>query len=157
MDSLTNIYNRRTFFLKVEDEITRTKRYDRPLSFILLDVDYFKNINDTYGHQAGDLVLEELSNTLKLCIRPNDFLGRYGGEEFFICLPETNYESAKIFAQRILKELFETKVYYEGHCISISVSEGVVEFQKEDDVKSIVQRVDKLLYDAKESGRNCIS
>lgn len=157
IDPLTKMLNRRTLFKRVEEEIARTKRYDRSLSFILLDIDFFKKVNDSFGHQAGDFVLEQISEKLKDVLRPHDVLGRYGGEEFFICLPETNYSSAHNLAKRILKEISELKIKYDSYNLTINMSAGVIEYEKDETLKSIISRVDNLLYKAKDSGRNCVS
>ncbi|MDY7027242.1 MAG: histidine kinase N-terminal 7TM domain-containing protein, partial [Spirochaetota bacterium] len=118
-DSLTGILNRRSFFEQAHTEIDRAKRYRRPVSFILLDIDHFKRINDSYGHAAGDAVLTELSRRITSAIRKEDIFGRYGGEEFSLCLPETNQATAYIFAERLRKIVEEEPVQYTDKRISV--------------------------------------
>ena len=155
-DSLTGILNRRSFFEQSHTEMDRAKRYLRPVSFILLDIDHFKRINDSYGHAAGDAVLVELSRRITAAIRKEDIFGRYGGEEFSLCLPETNQSTAYIFAERLRKIVEEEPVQYNDRGISVTASFGVAGVEKVDieTLDELLLHVDKALYDAKELGRN---
>ncbi|MGC9312641.1 MAG: histidine kinase N-terminal 7TM domain-containing diguanylate cyclase, partial [Sediminispirochaetaceae bacterium] len=155
-DSLTGILNRRSFFEQSHAEIDRAKRYRRPVSFILLDIDHFKRINDSYGHAAGDAVLVELSRRITSAIRKEDIFGRYGGEEFSLCLPETNQSTAYIFAERLRKIVEEEPVQYNDRRISVTASFGVAGVERIDieTLDELLLHVDKALYDAKELGRN---
>lgn len=150
-DSLTNIFNRRKFEEIFVSEITRAKRYFQPLSIILLDIDYFKKVNDTYGHKTGDDVLISLSNILKNSIRSLDTLARWGGEEFIIILPNTSKENATLKAQKIRRSIEEKKMIKNK---KITCSFGVTSFLKEDTKDSMFLRVDEALYLAKNSHRN---
>ena len=150
-DSLTNIFNRRKFEEIFTNEITRAKRYFQPLSIILLDIDYFKKVNDTYGHKTGDDVLISLSNILKNSIRSLDILARWGGEEFIIIFPNTSKENATLKAEKIRKSI-EEKIMIKKKKITCSL--GVTSFIKEDTKDSMFLRVDEALYLAKNSNRN---
>lgn len=155
-DSLTGILNRRSFFERSNKEIDRAKRYQRPVSFILLDIDHFKRINDSCGHAAGDAVLTELSRRISDTIRKEDIFGRYGGEEFSLCLPETKQSTAYIFAERLRQIVEEEPVSYKQQKISATASFGVVgvETVRDENLDDLLLRVDKAMYDAKELGRN---
>ena len=155
-DSLTGVLNRRSFFEQANTEIDRAKRYERPVSFILLDIDYFKRVNDSFGHAAGDAVLTELSRRITSAIRREDIFGRYGGEEFSLCLPETNQSTARIFAERLRTYIEKEPVVYNGQNISVTASFGVAGVDKisAETLEELLLHVDKALYDAKELGRN---
>ncbi len=153
-DSLTHINNRYALMNAFELEISRAKRYNTPLSVIMYDIDHFKNVNDTYGHDVGDYILVELSNLMKQNLRDVDIIGRYGGEEFLILLPNTTLEAAKSFAERLRMKVAETNFKSVG---DITISMGVVEFQEDDDIDTLFKRLDNLLYSSKNNGRNQIS
>ena len=150
-DKLTSLYNRYKFDESLEKEIQRAKRYAHPLSFIITDLDYFKDINDNYGHQTGDTILIQLAGILLENIRDIDIVARWGGEEFVMILPDTDKEQALSLAEKlrsiIQKHNFEKK-------ISLTCSFGVTTFHKGDTKDTIFARMDKALYEAKESGRN---
>ncbi|WP_457567202.1 sensor domain-containing diguanylate cyclase [Desulfurobacterium sp.] len=150
-DELTGIYNRRKILEELEREITRTQRYGNPLSVIIFDIDFFKEVNDTYGHLMGDKVLREIAQTVKRNIRKPDSFGRYGGEEFLIILPETDISGGVKFAEKIRK-LIENHPFPIDRKITISL--GVTEYKYEDTIDTILARADRALYLAKESGRN---
>jgi diguanylate cyclase (GGDEF)-like protein len=151
IDSLTQIGNRRFFTKTFQEEIYKSRRYDRPLSLIILDIDHFKEINDTLGHHAGDSVLEELSLLMKAQLRSSDYLARWGGEEFVIILPESELSHAELTAEKLRKVI-------EVHPFSINrqvtCSFGVIECRVFETVDSALSRVDTKLYEAKEAGRN---
>jgi diguanylate cyclase (GGDEF)-like protein len=155
IDPLTKSMTRRQFFDIAETEFRRFLRYRRPLSMLVLDADYFKNINDTYGHYAGDLVLRSLSLVILEQKRTQDIYGRLGGEEFGILLPETSLEYAKIVAERIQKTWAQTSSNVEGKVIRSTVSIGVTEANDQDtSFEDILRRADRIMYKAKEAGRN---
>jgi diguanylate cyclase (GGDEF)-like protein len=162
IDDLTKLYNRRYFFERFNQEIERAKRYQRPLSCVILDIDYFKNVNDTYGHLSGDQVLIDIAQILKNNCRQSDLAGRYGGEELIILLPETEATGAMIIAERI-REMVEQHqtVDGKGEIIRVTVSMGVVsltgpELEEIDKNERIVQYADDALLQAKKDGRNRI-
>lgn len=150
-DKLTNLYNRFKIELLVDEEIQRALRYKRFFSIILADVDKFKNVNDSCGHLIGDKVLKDFSKILKEKVRKSDIVGRWGGEEFLIILPETNINEAKKVAE-YLREQIEN---FEFEVVKNKTSSfGVTSYRENDSIESIINRVDMALYKAKESGRN---
>lgn len=152
-DALTKIYNRHKFDEELQDLINYCRRYKTELSLILFDIDDFKNINDEYGHLIGDTVLVDLAEQVKNLIRKTDIFARWGGEEFVILLPNTNVKRAVKIAektkQRINNHSFKSALH-------ITCSFGVVSFYPEDDLDSLINRADQLLYSAKNSGKNTI-
>ena len=137
-------------------EIVRATRYHHPLSLIMLDIDLFKDVNDTYGHQVGDEVLRGLASILNQQVRETDILARYGGEEFVMMLSETDAESAKIIAER-LRQNIETAVFIKNKPeLRITVSMGVSSQKGTLDPSIILSAADEALYLAKRSGRNCV-
>ena len=158
IDSLTKSLTRRQFFNMAESEFLRFSRYRRNLSVLVLDADYFKNINDTYGHYAGDLVLRNLSLVVLEQKRAQDTFGRLGGEEFGILLPETNLEQAKVVAERVQKIWAQTPCSLDGDLIYSTVSIGVAEANKADNTfEDVLRRADRMMYKAKEAGRNRVA
>lgn len=154
-DSLTNILNRRSFFEACDNEIKLSKRYEHPLSFIIIDIDYFKKINDTYGHLNGDIVLIDLVNVITNTIRTTDLFGRIGGEEFAVLMPETKQKDAMNLADRIRKNISENVSVLEGTTVNITVSIGLSFLTTEDSIiQTVLRRADLALFKAKESGRN---
>ncbi len=154
-DPLTGLLNRRSFVARVNHEINRLHRYKNDLSYMIIDIDHFKRINDTYGHLTGDMVLKAFSKKISGILRESDFIGRIGGEEFAIALPDTSMDSAKKMAERIRKEIAGHTIQYKTKSISVTVSIGLSKFML--DEKSIVEvfsRADSALYQAKNSGRN---
>ncbi len=156
IDLLTNIYNRRSFLVKAEAELNRAIRYNHPLSIVLLDIDYFKKINDNFGHQAGDKILKSLATSVASLVRFCDIFGRYGGEEFIIMLVETDYRSATIFAERIRNTIANLIVTYDSILIKFTVSIGIGILENDQELSSIIKRADNALYEAKNKGRNCV-
>lgn len=150
-DSLTHIYNRRFFSEALHSEIIRSERYNKAFSLIMFDIDHFKKINDTYGHDVGDKVLQDLAALVKQCIRKSDLLARVGGEEFAIIVPQTDIESAAFFAEKIRKKVEEGIL---ANNLKITVSLGVGQYQSKDDDNAIYKRADNALYKAKNNGRN---
>jgi diguanylate cyclase (GGDEF)-like protein len=155
IDPLTQSLTRRHFFNMAESEFLRSLRYRRHLSMLVLDADRFKNINDTYGHYAGDLVLRNLSLVVLEQKRAPDTFGRLGGEEFGLLLPETNLKQAKIVAERIQKIWEQTPSNVDGNVIRSTVSIGVAEAGSTDQsFEDVLRRADRMMYKAKEAGRN---
>ncbi|WP_051321524.1 sensor domain-containing diguanylate cyclase [Chrysiogenes arsenatis] len=151
-DPLTQLYNRYKLNDSITREIERTRRYDVPLSMILIDIDHFKPINDNFGHLVGDQVLVEMSKLLKAHIRTSDILGRWGGEEFIILLPHTVKEHAAAKAESI-RCAIEKRVFA---CGNITASFGVTQFRLSDSEDDFIRRTDDALYEAKGSGRNIV-
>jgi diguanylate cyclase (GGDEF)-like protein len=157
MDELTGIYNRRYFEAKLEDELTLAKRFRSNLCLIMFDIDHFKNINDTYGHQAGDSILAELALTAKSLMSSVDSLCRYGGEEFAIILPETKIEEAIDLAEKLRNEVEEHLFYIGDKVINITISAGIAEYPTHALLKQgLIEKADSALYYAKNTGRNNI-
>lgn len=154
-DGLTGLYNRRYFEYNIEREFLRAKRYQNDLSLAILDIDFFKSVNDTYGHQYGDYVLREVAKLLKDSFRKTDMLYRYGGEELVIIMPETTLENAAIPAERLREKIARHEFIYNGIKTRSTVSIGISTMKNNfDNQKEIVQSADIALYNAKESGRN---
>ena len=151
IDALTGVGNRRSFDSKLTEMLNTANRYNRPLSLIMFDIDKFKDINDTYGHEIGDFILKELSHLIKQNLRTTDFFARYGGEEFMIIAAETSLPTAKELAERLRIKAAEYD-FNIGQYVTCSF--GITEIIKGDTNQSIVFRVDNALYDAKRSGRN---
>ena len=160
LDALTGLNNRRQFEIRLKQEVSNSKRNKIPLCCMMLDVDYFKKVNDTYGHAAGDCVLKKVSDIIKSEIREYDIACRYGGEEFFIILPQTNIKEASFVAQRLRKVIEKTKINIEEanvnniSFINITVSIGVCAYNEVMEPYELAQKADKALYKAKASGRN---
>ncbi len=153
-DSLTGALARRRFFELANLEHERSRRYGRLFSILIIDLDHFKKINDTFGHAAGDVVLRTAVEYMSNILRSNDLLGRYGGEEFLILLPETTHAGAQIIAERIRQAVASKSVDYENTSISITGSVGLASLQEGESIAQIVNRADAALYAAKQTGRN---
>ncbi|WP_022670284.1 diguanylate cyclase [Hippea alviniae] len=152
-DFLTKLYNRRSIITFLEKFIALSKRNNKPLSFMILDLDKFKRINDTYGHLVGDDVLREVARVIEKSIRSSDIAGRFGGEEFSVILPETELDKACEVAERIRANIESMRVKSENGDVSITVSAGVSEYNNET-INEFIGRADKSLYKAKANGRN---
>ena len=157
-DDLTELYNVRYFEDRLNGEIDRTTRYGRPLSMILLDIDDFKNYNDSYGHTEGNKVLSALGTVVRGCIRRTDTAFRYGGEEFTIILPETPITGAVGVAERI-REGFASESFSPkpDEVVRATVSLGVCQYEPDEDVESFIRRADSAMYEAKQQGKNRVS
>lgn len=153
-DMLTGLVNRSKFDTLLKSEVSRQHRYARPLSVIMLDIDFFKNINDSYGHDVGDQVLIELAHLLKRNLRKADCCARWGGEEFMLLAPETSLEQAVRLAEKVRGAIKHTKFPVPG---GVTASFGVVEVHSQESIKSVMKRVDNALYLAKEEGRDQVS
>ncbi len=157
IDDLTQLYNSRHFYAQLEREIGRSNRYKQPLTLLLLDLDKFKEFNDTYGHVEGNHVLSRLGRVVKRCLRNPDSAYRYGGEEFTIMLPMTTSEEGMITAQRIQLELRKEKFSpVLDQEVYMTVSIGLAQYKPKEEMKAFVHRVDQLMYQAKKNGRNRI-
>lgn len=156
IDELTQIYNRRYFFRECNKEIERARRYKTVSSVVIFDIDFFKKVNDTYGHHVGDLILKHIVNIAKGSIRLNDIIARYGGEEFAVFLPQTGEKSAVDAAEKIRKIICDTPYILDGKEIKVTASFGVYGFyySSEEDIGDIMIKADRALYKAKASGRN---
>lgn len=160
LDELTGLYNRRYFYLQIEAALARSKRYQQPLCLLILDLDYFKTINDTYGHGFGDTVLKDVASSLKEEIRESDILARFGGEEFVITFTDIDEKKGKQFAERIRNKIASLVWNVNDNEVKITTSIGVHclvnEALKEDsfDIDALLNYADKALYAAKAGGRN---
>lgn len=155
VDMLTGCLNRRSFQDRGTEELDRARRTASALTVLLLDLDYFKSVNDTWGHGAGDRVLVSFAETVRQVLRTHDTFGRLGGEEFGVLLPETDSRGAWIVAERIRESVGEIDIEYDGQRISISVSIGIAPVTTADTAISVaIQRADDALYEAKAAGRN---
>jgi len=155
IDGLTQVYNRRHWQESLEQEYAKAQRHDKKLSLIMLDLDYFKLLNDNYGHQCGDMVLIEVSALISSLLRVEDIFGRYGGEEFAIILPETALKGAMELAQRICSSIAAKVLTYKDHDIKVTVSLGVAQLSAEEsNYEALITQSDSALYQAKGQGRN---
>ncbi|HVF85527.1 MAG TPA: GGDEF domain-containing protein [Abditibacteriaceae bacterium] len=157
-DGLSGAFNRRHFTYRAQKELERAQRYGHPLSLLIMDIDHFKRINDTYGHSAGDLTIRALVETCRGLLRNSDFLGRIGGEEFAILLPESTLEAATQIAARLRESLgrVELPLQNKNATLAMTVSIGVASLQIGDTFETLMQRTDDALYKAKDEGRNRI-
>jgi diguanylate cyclase (GGDEF)-like protein len=153
-DSLTGVLNRRAVYEIIDKELTRSVRGKTPLSTIMLDIDFFKKINDNYGHNAGDSVLKELARRIKAELRPYDAFGRYGGEEFLVLLPGVCMGEALSAAERIRDVIRGKPFDTTSSEITVTASFGVAEFDFKESSDALVNRADVALYKAKRSGRD---
>ena len=154
-DALTGVPNRRSFQDRLVDEFRRAQRYDDPLALVLLDLDHFKMINDTFGHPEGDVVLKEVAGRLRHCVRETDFIARYGGEEFALLLPKTMLGGALTVAERVRSDLASL----DFHARQVTASLGISIFPNHaiTSADALVRTADDALYTAKREGRNKVS
>jgi diguanylate cyclase (GGDEF)-like protein/PAS domain S-box-containing protein len=155
-DAVTGLYNRTYFVSKLEEEFQRSVRYDLPLSLLILDIDYFKSVNDTFGHRAGDVYLKAVSEILAKEVRIVDTLARYGGEEMVVIMPHTKSSDAFVAAERLREKVASLEVFFEGHSMRRTVSIGLASYPEvpaavTDDLLKVA---DSALYEAKGGGRN---
>ena len=153
-DEKTGLYNHRFFKSVFEIEIERAKREKEKISLMIIDIDFFKKLNDTYGHLTGDKALIELAKTLKKVLREYDLISRFGGEEFFVLLQGESASRAKTIGDRLREKLWNNKTLKKYR---LTISIGITEFKKGDNKEKIIKRADKALYISKESGRNRVS
>ena len=155
-DPLTGTDNRRSMEAIITREIARSRRDGEPLAVVMVDIDHFKQVNDSRGHAAGDAALVHLTRLAKALLRGNDAFIRYGGEEFLMVLPETGMQGGLAAGQRLQNVLRRQPLVYEGTAISITISGGVTTLRAEDTGESMVRRADNALYEAKRTGRDCV-
>jgi diguanylate cyclase (GGDEF)-like protein len=154
-DGLTQLFNRRFVEETLAKEFARAKRYGHTLAVILTDIDHFKAVNDNYGHLTGDEVLRVVSRRLEGCLRETDILGRYGGEEFLIVLPETDVAGAQILAERLRSTMEAEPVEHDGETLSITISLGLTEISTNSaSYETLISEADSALYHSKAAGRN---
>ena len=158
-DPLTGAYNRRTFLELMDKELSRARRFDTPLSLVMLDLDHFKRVNDTYGHLVGDRVLQRFADVVRGELRKEDVLFRYGGEEFCVLVPDVAGPGAVTLADRIRAAVTRQPFLIDGHEIPVTTSAGVSARIEEgpEDVDRLVHRADEALYIAKRRGRNRVA
>jgi diguanylate cyclase (GGDEF)-like protein len=158
IDNLTNIYNRRYFFKVSQDLIAIAAREKTEVSLLMIDIDFFKKINDTYGHHAGDFILVSFVKAIEKMMRKSDVFARIGGEEFSILLPNTSAEGSKIIAEKIRKTIEAQVFQYNDIEINFTISIGLAEFNKQNtSIELLYKHADKQLYTAKENGRNRVA
>ncbi|HEX7510426.1 MAG TPA: diguanylate cyclase [Chitinivibrionales bacterium] len=153
-DGLTGLYNHRMFQEMLREEINRTRRYQRPLSLVMLDIDHFKKFNDTYGHPVGDEVIKMVARAIKTASRTTDRAFRYGGEEFAVILPETPCEKGIIFAQRLRQNIEQDRSVQN---LATTISVGIAGLKPDETPEAFIKRTDSALYNAKETGRNRVT
>lgn len=155
-DHLTGTFNRMHFFDLAERECVRKKRYLQPLSMLIADIDFFKQVNDTNGHAMGDEVLKQFAKVCLSSLRPSDSMARIGGEEFAILLPGTGLDGAKLLAERLRVAVSEARVILDGKSIAVTASFGCADASELCDLPTIMADADAALYEAKHAGRNCV-
>lgn len=158
-DVMTGLYNRRYMEERIEQEFQRCKRHKHNLSLAMIDIDFFKKVNDTYGHETGDIVLKKIASELKSCLRKSDIISRFGGEEFVIVFPETGVSDATRVLDKIREKVSNIELESEvGQKFKVSFSGGVAggDISEVENPIEILRTADKLLYEAKSSGRNRI-
>ncbi|RJO71740.1 MAG: sensor domain-containing diguanylate cyclase [Myxococcales bacterium] len=155
-DGLTELYTHRYFQETLDREATRSHRYKSALSLMMLDIDHFKKVNDTYGHQAGDAVLQEVARLLRTLLRRTDYACRYGGEEFAVILTDTPLENSVISAERVRRAVEEKVILFGEQTIRVTVSIGLSGCEPTTTKADIIEAADRALYRAKRAGRNCI-
>jgi diguanylate cyclase (GGDEF)-like protein len=157
-DDTTGLYNHRHILVEVERETERARRYGHILSGMMIDIDDFKKINDSYGHLAGDQILREVADVLNSNIRKVDIIGRYGGDEFLAILPETTAEAATLIAGRLLTSIRNYPFKINDHLLTLTISIGISSFEntKALDRETFIERTDKAMFGAKSAGKNRI-
>ena len=155
-DTLTRILNRRGITVSLLDAMAQAERYNTPLSIAMADIDHFKRVNDTQGHEAGDRILAQVASVLSETLRMPDKIGRYGGEEFLAVFPHTTLAQARKIAERMRGAVQKAEVAAGGSA-RVTISIGVTQFQRGEDLEQLLSRVDKALYQAKSGGRNLVA
>lgn len=155
-DPLTRTRNRRGITISVLEAMAHAERYSHPLSVAMVDIDHFKEVNDSYGHKAGDRVLEGVASILVEHLRMPDKVGRYGGEEFLLVFPETGLDQTQKIAERIRAAVSEAEFDIGKQNITLTISIGATLFEKAEDLEQLLSRADQALYEAKQSGRNLV-
>lgn len=156
-DPLTNLYNRRYINNAIKHEFSRLQRYKRPFTLIMIDIDFFKKINDNYGHDCGDHVLKEVSKTVLTNIRDTDVLARWGGEEFMLLLPETSLDNSLDVAEKLRRMVEQLDIRFQNQTIETTISLGITDCHNTNTkLDDLIKNVDIALYKAKSQGRNCV-
>jgi len=154
-DALTGVYSRMAYDERIQQELARWTRYETPFSYVILDIDHFKRINDTYGHNAGDKALKLVAQLMTTYVRQSDYVFRIGGEEFVLLLTSTAQDNAAKLVEKMRAGIAASSFHFKGEPVTLTLSAGITETRDGDDVESIYERADKALYKAKNSGRNC--
>jgi len=154
-DALTGVYSRIAYDERILQEISRWNRYQNPFSYVILDIDHFKRINDTYGHNAGDKALKIVAQLMQSYVRQSDYVFRIGGEEFVLLLSSTDVDSAATMVEKLRRGIAESSFHFKGEPVTLTLSAGITETRDGDNIESIYERADNALYRAKNSGRNC--
>ncbi|MBV9924739.1 MAG: diguanylate cyclase [Acidobacteria bacterium] len=153
-DALTGLLNRYGLHRALQRELSEARRYDRPLSCLLIDIDFFKSVNDTYGHAAGDTALQQAARVITESVRGSDVVCRYGGEEFLVLAPETGLEGARALADKI-RQSFAARLFGEGaHVFPLTLSAGAAQLATDESGNDMIARADEALYHAKQTGRD---
>jgi len=152
-DSLTNLYNRYYFMSSLSDHIRHVHRHESSSALLMIDIDFFKQVNDEYGHSVGDKILQQFAQILAKVLREADVAARWGGEEFVILLPKTSKEESVVLATRLIKAVEE---YTFESQIKLTISIGASQYKQDDTIESWIERADSALYQAKDEGRNRI-
>ncbi|MDO6568832.1 diguanylate cyclase [Alteromonas sp. 1_MG-2023] len=155
-DSLTGLKNRRYFTSRAQESWDSYERYAQPFSLLIVDIDWFKQINDTYGHHVGDLVLVKIADLLRINLRNSDVISRWGGEEFLILLPELNAHECYWVGEKIRKAVANTSFHCEGHDVNVTITAGIADIRESDSVEKCIHAADKKLYKGKAEGRNAV-
>lgn len=155
-DNLTGLYNRKSYDQKIDETLANLARYNIPSSLLVCDIDYFKKVNDNFGHHIGDLTLKKVAQIFKKKLRKNDFIARYGGDEFLCILPHTMLENARKAAEEIRSFIDRTNFTFKGKEVPVTISIGVSTFKKGDNALTVFERADVSLYMAKNTGRNLV-
>lgn len=156
-DSLTGLYVRRYFYERLDEELQRSKRYKFEFAFIMVDIDDFKKCNDTYGHMVGDVMIKDIARVIKEGVREIDIVGRYGGEEFSIALPETGEDSARIAIERLRKKIEDSVFKAYDEKLKLTISAGIAIYPKDaSDIDDVIEKADEALYRAKKTGKNVV-
>lgn len=153
-DYLTGLSNRREMMERLKAEMSRTKRGQLPLAVLMADVDRFKVVNDTFGHEAGDLLLQAIAANLRTALREYDVCSRWGGEEFLVLLPETSLEDASAVGEKLRERVSMIEVDHEGKCLGATISLGLASFHRDETLTSLLHRADEAMYVAKRMGRD---
>jgi two-component system, cell cycle response regulator len=155
IDGLTQVHVKRYLLEALDKELMRARRHTRDLSFLMLDIDHFKRVNDVHGHLAGDYVLKEVARLIQQRIRRDEVLARYGGEEFAVILPETNLEGARALAEGLRDKIEQSRFVFQSELMRVTISIGVAMLQESDRASlDLIKRADEKLYEAKHAGRN---
>jgi diguanylate cyclase len=157
IDPLTQLPNRLAFERRLEEELPRADRYKQPISIAILDIDFFKSINDKFGHLVGDKVLRMMAKEMKSVCRSSDFLARFGGEEFILLLPQTPLSDAYLAVEKIRQRIESRPFHFQNKPVPITISAGVSEKSTQEETDAWIHRADLALYKSKESGRNKVS